>query len=310
MENLFYLYTDGSYSPELNHSTIGGLMVNQNNEVIFEFSDSIENLELLRFHELLAMYTGLKKALEYHVKNIVCFSDDLSIANFNKLTYLTDHYKNIHKRDVMTKIMNMKHHFEFIEFKHIKRKFNKKADKLAGQGQINYFYHHIHFKQHFEIEDKKKLIVPNLICTEKNFNQIISQKELQEIQQDLIKQANQLKQNIYISIKPSNEKLATIKIINLQNNEILSEKSFEIKRVNAYALNALSEALNKFLKLDNNIVIYTDIHDLALKKFEMVLRGRFIFPKLKTPLVDRFLLACSRFEKIILLEHPTSCTSS
>ena len=42
--------------------------------------------------------------------------------------------------------------------------------------------------------------------------------------------------------------------------------------------------------------------NLALKKFDMLLRRRFIFPKVKTPLADRFLASCDNFSHIVLID--------
>ncbi len=307
MTKIFYLYTDGSYNPQLKHSTVGGYLKNQEGQMIFDFSESIHDKNILLFHELFAMNLGIKKALAHGVKHLVCFSDDLSIQNFNKLTYLTDHYKNIHKRKLMLEIMDMKQKFESIHFKHIKRKYNKFADKLAEKSQIDYFYHHLTFTEHFNLEDKKKLKVPNLICAENFYHQPIPMDEMHKIQNHILQASEKSDHHILCQIYTKDNKIAYLQMINksfYQNNYVMYESSFDIKRVNAYALNAICDTLKMLINqqsIEQQMTLEIHTNHLALQKFEMVLRGKFIFPKLKTPLVDRFLQACSSFKHIILL---------
>lgn len=76
----YRLYTDGSYRKHLSLAGIGGHLIDENDNVLFKFSEKIPESESLKHHESIAMLHGLTKALEHGIKELECFSDDINIA--------------------------------------------------------------------------------------------------------------------------------------------------------------------------------------------------------------------------------------
>jgi ribonuclease HI len=296
-----FLYTDGSFNPNLNLASIGGYIIDENQNVLFEFSESISDSYFFKYHELLALKKGLTLALDNNIKNLICLSDDIFIRFFNNLDILSLPSFEINKKNLIIQILQLKSQFDLIDFKFIERKFNKKADKLAEQTQIKYFYENIFFKERFEIKSTKFLNIPNLICIEDFYNSKPSEHQLLEYSNNIAQLSHFSDFHLELHLKSINKDYSEATLINKFDNSF-QQITFETKKVNSHCIALLT---NYFLFLNpvksNSLSLFIKTDDLSLKKFDMLLRKRFIFPKPKTPLTQRFIQSCSLFKKIILL---------
>lgn len=304
----YYLFTDGSYNPHLHISSMGGYVVDENKEIVFEFSQKLTEESLLKYHELSALQLGLEKCISHHLKNIVCYSDDISLRNLNSLEVLERQDIIPAKRNLIENIIELKKEFDVIEFRHIRRKFNKKADKLAERIQLEHFYDNIFFKERFEIESQKLLKVPNLLCLEDLYTKNSTEVDIQNSQEKIEKQFLQSDLFFILKLDTIDENNGIANIYSLdkktQQRNLLDFREFDIKKVNSHCLDLLEVA---FKTIQDNpkptMGLIIESENLALKKFDMLLRKRFIFPKVKTPLADRFLAGCNHFSRIVLIDY-------
>lgn len=303
----YHLFTDGSYNPHLDISSMGGYLLDNQNNKIFEFSEKILDKKLLKYHELSALKFGLEKAVSLNVKKLTCYADDISIRNFNELEVLNEHPIDPIKRQLLLDIISLKKDFDLIYFRHIRRNFNKKADKLAEKIQLEHFYDNIFFKERFEIQSQKLLKVPNLLCAEDFYSQQSSKEEIQSTYKIIEDKITQSQLHVLLQLHTDDEinGVAKFYLINSKNNEkeLIDLREFDIKKVNSHCLDLLDVCFTKISenqKEKQTLALMIESNHLALKKFEMLLRQRFIFPKIKTPLNERFLKSCTHFTEIII----------
>jgi ribonuclease HI len=126
----FNLFSDASVKELKEISTIAGLIKNKNNEIILVYRDKI-SYELFNDSnvvEMLAIYEGLKIAIEMKIKKIKIFTDSMcaveKIEKYNP-------YCNTIFSDIVLKIMNEIKKFEMCEIVHIKRNHNSIADEMT-----------------------------------------------------------------------------------------------------------------------------------------------------------------------------------
>lgn len=301
-----YLFTDGSYNPHLHISSIGGYLLDDNKDTVFEFAEKLTTECLLKYHELVALQHGLNKCIEYNIKQLVCYSDDISLRNLNGLEVLIRENIDPVKKQILENIIELKQNFDGIEFRHIRRKFNKKADKLAERIQLAHFYDNIFFKERFEIESQKLLNISNLVCLEDFYNKTSTEEDITKAEKNLEKVFLISDLFYVLTLDTIDEHNAVANIYSLDKNTkektFLDYRQFEIKKVNSHCLDLL-EAVFKNVEYKPNMGLMIISENLALKKFDMLLRKRFIFPKVKTPLADRFLASCDNFKEIYLLDY-------
>lgn len=302
----YHLFTDGSYNPHLHISSIGGYLLDENKHTVFEFSEKLTQESLLKYHELVALQHGLKQCIEHNIKQVVCYSDDISLRNLNGLEVLIRDNIDPVKKRVIEDIIQLKQNFDGIEFRHIRRKFNKKADKLAERIQLAHFYDNIFFKERFEIMSQKLLNIPNLVCLEDFYTKNSTPEQIEKSEENLEKVllTSDMFYVLTLDTIDENNAVANIYSLDKTNNKktFLDYRQFEIKKVNSHCLDLL-EAVFKNVEHKPSMGLMIISENLALKKFDMLLRKRFIFPKVKTPLADRFLASCENFTNIVLLDY-------
>lgn len=305
----YHLFTDGSYNPHLNISSIGGYLLDENKNVVFEFSEKLLEKSFLKYHELAALKYGLKECLSHNILNIVCYADDISLRNLNYLEVVSDkHPIDFVKKTLIEDIIELRKQFELIEFRHIMRKFNKKADKLAERVQLEHFYDNIFFKERYEIDSQKFLPIPNLICIEDYYNNTSSAEQIENSKKILNNKFSNADLYYILKLDTINENEGTANLYSIDKNTLtetfIEVRNFDIKKVNSHCLDLLDlgfKDIKQSPKPSLGLIITSE--NLALKKFDMLMRRRFIFPKIKTPLVDRFLSSCSNFSEIILIDE-------
>jgi ribonuclease HI len=167
MTALHRLYTDGSYLPYAQTSGIGGYLLDEHNQTIFEFSELIPNNQVFsdpaKF-EILALMKGLQLCLQHNITSVQCFSDEqtlcriLSIKNEEQLsTY-------IERNPLLQSITCLIPEFDALSFEYIPRNENKKADKLSRQKIYEKMEQQPDIAQ---IEVAQPLMIPGLVFSEK-----------------------------------------------------------------------------------------------------------------------------------------------
>lgn len=314
--NNYKLYTDGAYQPDVDIAGIGGHLEDPQGNTVFEFFDQIHDKSSFKFHEVIALTYGLKKCLEFGIKNLECFSDDVSIRNLFNKEILSD--ISVANNPFRKDIFSLKKDFDHIQFYHLPRTNNKKADRLAGK-ILRIYKEDIlphRTRQNFIGQEHKLLHIPNLFCREDyeekgidniNINNLMLEK-LSDTQyfylleiikvgetKDNIDENNPLTLNIYFIHKQDNKVEQTL---------ILSDNIIQ-KKLTSRGLELLTDGFNMFTQLSNDfdkqnigVMFKTDIK--PLQKVEMVLRKRLTLPLPNTPLTRSFIEASTHFDTILV----------
>lgn len=122
-----YLYFDGGSRGNPGPAGCGASIQNKNKE-IYKISkyigDTTNNVA-----EYNALYYGLEIAVENGLTELIVFGDSLLVINQVNGIWRC---KNEKLRIILNKINLLKEKFDSIEFKHIRREKNKRADELAN----------------------------------------------------------------------------------------------------------------------------------------------------------------------------------
>ena len=126
--NKYSLYFDGCSKNNPGKSGIGAVLYNWKNEEVFakcKYIGICTNNE----SEYSALIYGLECSLEQNVKNLLVYGDSQLVIN-----QVTGVYKV--KSDTLLnyyrKVLELVKNFDMIEFNHVKREYNKRADQLSN----------------------------------------------------------------------------------------------------------------------------------------------------------------------------------
>lgn len=310
MIQTYKLYTDGAYQADMAIAAIGGYLVNQNDDSIFEFSEKIEKPEFYRFHEALALIHGLKKALEHGVEHLECFSDDISFRNLFNKNILSEFSSQTNP--FRQEIFDLKEKFKTIHFYHLKRSFNKRADKLAGK-ILRIHNEEIlpnRTRSHFLGQEHKFLRIPSIVCIEDyeqeedpfsfmmQAHQQVSHYFLFNIFKNDITKDN-IDDNNSITIEVHHIHISSFNVV---SSLIFSQKIIQ-KKLISKGLEILVEVLEQFTLTHPDVYhIGLDFKALEqpLQKLEMLFRKRAILPLPNTPLTKKVLSVTSVFDTIVV----------
>lgn len=306
----YTLYTDGAYQADVQIAGIGGYLIDPHGHCVFEFSEQIHDSRYFKFHESLALIHGLTKALEHGIDHLECFADDVSIRNvFNKET-LSDISSNANpfRKDIFL----LKQQFQSIQFHHLPRAFNKRADKLAGKILRIYYEDTLpnRTREHFIGQENKFLHIHHLVCQEdfQNNEPHDIQNELSEVHYfyfmdifknditiDNIDDNNRITINLYlINTDQSHKKIL--------HSTLLSSEQLIQKKLTTRGLEILLDAFQTFPFNSNHphIGLMFNALEQPLQKIDMLLRRRGTLPLPDTVLTRAFYLASENFGKIVL----------
>jgi len=125
----YTIFSDGGSRGNPGPSAAGFIIMNNNEEVLFEgglFLGYMDN----HTAEYVAAYLALKKALNLGYKNIELRSDSLLLVNqINGIYQIRD--DNL--RFIHDKTVNLLSQFNHVSFQHVKREFNRLADGLVNK---------------------------------------------------------------------------------------------------------------------------------------------------------------------------------
>lgn len=123
------LYTDGGARGNPGPSGIGAVIINDKGEQIDEFKEFIGEATN-NIAEYRALISGLKLASKYVPCTVNVFLDSELICNQMKGSYKV---KSLHLINLFTEAKKLLCSFKKVNFCHIPREKNTKADKLANQ---------------------------------------------------------------------------------------------------------------------------------------------------------------------------------
>ena len=123
----FKLFTDGGSRGNPGPAAIGGVIY-ENDQEIAHFSKYL-GTGTNNQAEYTALLTGLELAKKHKINNLQCFLDsELVVKQLNKEYRVKD--ADLVK--LFVKVWNLAQEFENVSFNHVRREFNKEADRLVN----------------------------------------------------------------------------------------------------------------------------------------------------------------------------------
>lgn len=128
---MYELYFDGASKNNPGLAGYGGVIYDDDKNEILTYAKKIIEPQTNNYAEYYGLYDGLKNALDNGISELKVYGDsNLVIQQMNgKWKVKSDNLKDVYK-----KCIELKCKFKFIEFNHVLRKFNKRADELANIG--------------------------------------------------------------------------------------------------------------------------------------------------------------------------------
>ena len=123
----FKLFTDGGSRGNPGPAAIGGVIY-ENDQEIAHFSKYL-GTGTNNQAEYTALLTGLELAKKHKINNLQCFLDsELVVKQLNKEYRV----KDADLAKLFVKAWNLAQEFENVSFNHVRREFNKEADRLVN----------------------------------------------------------------------------------------------------------------------------------------------------------------------------------
>jgi len=124
----FVLYFDGCSKGNPGPAGIGAVIF-KNGVEIWSSYKYIGNNRTNNEAEYSALIFGLEGAVENKIINLAVFGDSLLVINQVNNVYKVNKSNLI---DLHEKVVSLKKNFDFINFNHVSRKYNKRADQLSN----------------------------------------------------------------------------------------------------------------------------------------------------------------------------------
>jgi len=126
---IYTLHTDGGSRGNPGPAGIGGLIEDQEGILVQSFSEYI-GTQTNNYAEYKALIKGLELSLHKNIKELECYLDsELVVKQLKGIYRVKDETLKI----LHTKVQTLIKKFDTIEFIHVKREFNKEADKLVNK---------------------------------------------------------------------------------------------------------------------------------------------------------------------------------
>ncbi len=122
------IYTDGGARGNPGPAGIGAIAYDEDKNIVFEISEYIGETTNNQA-EYKALLAGIKKAEELKVDEVDFFLDSELVVKQLKREYKV---KNKDLAPLFVQIYNATLSFKKVTFTHVRREFNKEADKLAN----------------------------------------------------------------------------------------------------------------------------------------------------------------------------------
>jgi ribonuclease HI len=124
------LYFDGCSKGNPGPAGIGAVLYKNKHE-IWGNCQYIGNKRTNNEAEYKALIMGLKKSIEENIKILSVYGDSLLVINQVNGIYKV---KNYNLKSLFEEVLSLKSQFEYIEFSHVYRTNNVRADELANLG--------------------------------------------------------------------------------------------------------------------------------------------------------------------------------
>jgi ribonuclease HI len=124
------LYFDGASRSNPGPSSYGGVIYDENNIEVGTYYDYIGKATN-NVAEYLALFAGLKACKDNNIKNLKVYGDSKLVIEQVKGNW---NVKSENLKPIYNEIKELLNNYKFdhIEFNHILRKYNKRADELAN----------------------------------------------------------------------------------------------------------------------------------------------------------------------------------
>jgi len=123
----YKLYTDGGSRGNPGPAAIGYLIFED--ESLLDFGAGFVGQQTNNYAEYSALIEGLTLAKKHKIKKIECFLDSELIVKQLNGEYKV---KNENIKPLFKKVESLRKNFDGLSFIHVKREFNKHADKLVN----------------------------------------------------------------------------------------------------------------------------------------------------------------------------------
>jgi len=128
---MYTLYFDGASRSNPGPASYGGVIYNENDEEVFTYKKYIGK-QTNNVAEYMGCFHGVQACVQEGIKNVIIYGDSkLVVEQVNgRWKVKSPNIKPIY--DEIKKVLATKP-FDSIEFKHVRRNKNKRADELANQ---------------------------------------------------------------------------------------------------------------------------------------------------------------------------------
>lgn len=123
------LFTDGGARGNPGPAGIGAAIFDMEDNLIGEHKQYIGKATNNQA-EYKALILGLEKVLEMGVKNLECYLDSELVVKQVRREYKV---KNKALAPLFVKVWNLSQQFKSVSFKHVRREYNKEADRLVNE---------------------------------------------------------------------------------------------------------------------------------------------------------------------------------
>lgn len=293
MDQKFKLYTDGSYRKTENIAGFGGYIEDSNGQCILKFSETIEDSKNFNNHELLGLKKGMQLALDNHITNIVCYTDDKNMAQiFN--TNNTDTTAIYCKTPLRKSVLQLKEQFKNFEIHYIPRKKNAKADKLSRQK-----IHELINEKKDDFVSKKEYFI--------NSKFIISSQKMSESQKNEIKLIQKKMIHCLVFTRTQKDMIdvyLTTKKDSSMTHHLIEQMPFNEKQNNSKTLiDCITKALNNQKHLKHCAISFIKIGNCSQYIQDLLRCYNYIIPSLEKN-VNNLNNALSHFEEVVYTDDP------
>ena len=134
---MYTLYFDGASRSNPGPASYGGVIYDKNNNELATYKKYIGN-HTNNVAEYLGCFHGIQACIQEGIKNVIIYGDSKLVIEqvSGRWKVKSDNIKPIYNE--IKNVLDSKP-FENIEFKHVKRNKNKRADQLANQALDEHF---------------------------------------------------------------------------------------------------------------------------------------------------------------------------
>lgn len=127
---MYSLYFDGASRSNPGPASYGGVIYDENKIEVGSYKDFIGKTTN-NVAEYLGLFAGLQVCKDNNIKNLIVYGDSKLVIEQVKGNWKvkSENLKPIHKE--IRNLLN-EYKFQHIEFNHVLRKYNKRADQLAN----------------------------------------------------------------------------------------------------------------------------------------------------------------------------------